>query len=88
MVSDERPAPIRRVSSNTCSGCLLYALGFLLIFAFPVGTIIGVLLIIMGHSISSRNICGNCGNSIEETSRICPVCKSRLYDESKYTPDR
>lgn len=70
--------PKKTVSSNSCSGCLLQCLGLLFLFAFPVGTIIGILLFIASFSISGKTICGNCGNSIEDTANICPTCKQGI----------
>lgn len=56
--------------------------GFLLLMWFPIGTILGFVLIVVGYRQSRRLVCGNCERDLpNETLRRCPSCKSALADE-------
>ncbi len=56
-------------SKSTGIGCLLIIVGIILLFIFPIGTIIGVLLILWGlHHGSKRRglwVCKKCGHQVE-----------------------
>jgi rubrerythrin len=38
----------------------------------------GLLLILLGSSMCRRWVCGHCGNKVEKTSSMCPVCRALL----------
>ena len=59
-------------------GCLVQAFGLLLLFFFPIGTVIGLILLVVGGAMSVKLICSNCGNRVEKTSTLCPTCKEPL----------
>lgn len=61
------------------TGCFVQAIGLIALFFFPVGTIIGLLMIGWGSYLSKKLLCGNCKNKIESPDvTICPVCKEEL----------
>jgi hypothetical protein len=62
--------------------CLIAVLGF---FSWGLGRVGGIgafvslLLIIIGVALDRPKwLCGECGNRIEKTSGLCPVCKATL----------
>ncbi len=55
-------------------GCWIQLIGIVLLFLFPIGTIIGVALLVIGSRFSYKFICSECGNKVEKTSKICPHC--------------
>lgn len=60
------------------SGFLQLA-GLALLFLFPVGTIIGLGLIIYGSAISKKYICSECGYVQQSKHiKICGNCKAEL----------
>jgi hypothetical protein len=60
-------------------GGLVLLIGFLLLATFPIGTIIGVFLIIWGGNLVKVYRCAACGNKVESVKiLVCPVCKEKL----------
>ncbi len=60
------------------AGCFVQALGVVALFFFPIGTVLGVILLIAGSAMSLKTICSRCGNKVEKTSKICPTCQLPL----------
>lgn len=60
------------------SGCLIQGVGLILLFLFPIGTIIGIPLLIVGGLQANKLVCKNCGNPVTKTALICPTCKARF----------
>jgi len=60
------------------SGCLIQAVGLILLFVFPIGTIIGIPLLIYGGISANKLVCKNCGNPVTKAAKICPVCHARF----------
>lgn len=59
--------------------CLIQVLGLILLFFFPLGTILGISLLIYGSIKSVYWICSNCGNKLTDKNvTICSVCKARI----------
>ena len=57
-------------------GIVIRIIGVLLLFAFPVGTIIGIGLIVVGWKMSKIFACSECGNPVNDNKvKICPTCK-------------
>ena len=53
--------------------------GFCLIFVWPIGTIIGIGLLVVGGSMSRKLVCGECGNKVDSHDvKMCPTCKARF----------
>ena len=59
-------------------GCLIQGLGLGLCFFFPIGTVIGVPLLIYGSWRSINHKCSACHNRVEKDARLCPFCKEPL----------
>lgn len=60
-------------------GCLVQFIGVVLLFFFPLGTIIGLFVIIGGHRMAYKHYCGGCGNKLaDKNARLCGVCHSTL----------
>lgn len=55
--------------TKTGLGCLLFIIGLILLFFFPIGTIIGALIIVIGLVVGSQGkaywVCRDCGYKIE-----------------------
>lgn len=51
-----------------------------IVMCFTPGWVMGVVLVVAGLAMDSvrRYVCGACGNRIEKTSVMCPVCQTRL----------
>jgi len=60
------------------TGALVQLIGLILLFIFPIGTIAGVILLVVGSRMSRRLLCGNCGNGVTKDSKICPHCSARF----------
>jgi hypothetical protein len=61
------------------TGCFVQAIGLIALFFFPVGTVIGLLMIGWGSYLSKRLLCGNCKNKVDSKEvRMCPVCREVL----------
>ncbi len=59
------------------AGALVQLVGVILLFVFPIGTLAGIVLLIIGHSMSTKLICSECGNQIEgKQVKICPTCQA------------
>ncbi len=64
-------------------GLLLELLGLVLLFFFPVGTILGFVSIIVGFNMSKKIVCSECMNKIEDKDvKLCPACKA-IFSEQK-----
>jgi hypothetical protein len=60
-------------------GSLVQLLGLVLLFWFPVGTVIGVLLFGTGHFLARKFVCSHCGNVLPRKEvGLCPFCKASL----------
>ena len=60
-------------------GCLIQAIGLAALFFFPIGTFIGVVLLIYGSMKSVYLVCSNCGNRLADKNvKMCPTCKASL----------
>jgi rubrerythrin len=60
------------------AGCMVQAVGLVLLFVWPIGTFIGIALLIYGGTMSGKFICSNCGNPVVKTSTLCPHCKEPI----------
>jgi len=61
-------------ATGTGAGCLIVIIGVLLIGFFPVGTIIGIILILVGLGYGSKQqhfwVCKNCGFKFEREKKL------------------
>ena len=46
-------------------GALVQCAGFIALFIFPIGTIAGVILLVIGSNLSKKFLCSECGNIVE-----------------------
>lgn len=61
------------------SGCLVQGIGFLLLFLFPIGTIIGFALLFAGGLMARKIACSRCGNTLmDKKVVICSACQARF----------
>jgi hypothetical protein len=82
-VSKPPPRVARRVRSQpafwSAVVTMLAGLGLLIVF-WPVGLALIVAALAMDRV---QWICGDCGNRIQRTSKICPTCEARLVKRLK-----
>lgn len=72
-------AKLEKNTQGGFSGALLILAGLVLLFAWPFGTIIGVLLLIAGGCLGNGYRCGDCGNKVDSKQvKMCPTCKAVL----------
>lgn len=60
------------------TGAAVQLLGVVLLFVWPIGTAVGIALLIAGSSMAVKWVCSACGNRIEKGARICPACQAEL----------
>lgn len=71
-------ARVRRARTSSL-GILLEILGVILLFIVPVGTIIGIILLIVGGNMNIKYVCSECENPVASKHvKLCPVCKAVL----------
>ena len=74
-----RYAGIQSKSEGCGAGCFLQLVGLVLLFLFPIGTILGIAMIIWGHFAAQKFSCGNCGNVLSSNSvKLCPACQAHF----------
>lgn len=71
-------AVIKKKSVFFGTGSIVQLLGLLVVWLFPIGTIVGIILLLFGSCLSFKFICSNCGNKVEKEVKLCPVCKEVL----------
>lgn len=72
-------ARIKRKSEIAGAGCLVQGIGLLLLIFFPLGTVIGIVLLLVGSAMSVKWVCGHCGNRVEgKQVKLCPACHASL----------
>lgn len=58
-------------------GCLVQLVGLVLLFFFPIGTIIGFAIMVCGHFMVYKLRCSICGAQIfGKHVKICPACRA------------
>lgn len=73
----KQTANIKTKSEFIGVGCLVQFVGLVLLFFFPVGTIMGVFLLIIGGRLAIKNICSECGNNVANKKvKVCPSCQA------------
>jgi hypothetical protein len=56
-------------------GSLLQLIGVVLLFWFPIGTTLGVLLFVVGYVLSRKFVCSECGYIVlSRAAMVCPAC--------------
>lgn len=70
---------------TTGGGCLGQLIGLIALFFFPIGTLIGIALLVYGSQLSRKWRCSECGNPlIDQHVKICPTCKTEFTDKAKW----
>jgi predicted RNA-binding Zn-ribbon protein involved in translation (DUF1610 family) len=85
-LSDEAtPATIKSKTEFAGVGAAIQAVGLLSCFiAFPVGIIVGVMLIVIGARMAIRLFCSNCGNRVENREvKMCAVCHTTFAEKKR-----
>ena len=67
-------AKIEKSSQFIGAGAFVQLLGFILLWFFPFGTAVGLLLLVKGSMMAVRRVCSQCRNDVNKGSKICPVC--------------
>lgn len=73
----QKNATIKSKSEFIGIGCVvqLVALGF--IWLFPIGTIIAIILLIVGGRMAIKLACSECGNTVSNKQvKVCPSCQA------------
>jgi len=65
---------------------VLQIIGFLLLFVFPIGTVIGLMLMVCGSHMGKYYICECCCNKVDKEAKICPTCKANLSIQKLTNP--
>jgi rubrerythrin len=72
-------ASIKRKNEMAGVGCAIQGIGLALLLWWPIGTILGLVLLVYGSMRACYYVCGHCGNRIADKGvKMCPVCKSVL----------
>lgn len=72
-------AKIKRKSEYAGVGCLVQVLGLVLLFSYPEGTLVGIVLLIVGSEMAVKLVCSECRNKIDNKKvKLCPVCKAEF----------
>lgn len=57
-------------------GALIQAIGVVLLFIVPIGTVVGIALLIIGSVQSRRFVCSACKNRVPSKDvKVCPACR-------------
>jgi Zn finger protein HypA/HybF involved in hydrogenase expression len=72
-------ARLRLARKTSLGGVAMELVGFVLLFLFPIGTIIGICFLIVGFNASKVWRCSNCMNLVADRKvRICPSCGASI----------
>jgi hypothetical protein len=50
------------------------------LYFFPLGTIAGVAMLLIGSAMSKKTLCDEFGNRVEKESRMCPHCRAEFLN--------
>lgn len=68
-------AKVRTEYQSAGAGCLLQLLGLGIVWVFPIGTVLGIVLFLGGSMASRRFVCSNCRNRLTDRQvKVCPTC--------------
>jgi predicted amidophosphoribosyltransferase len=73
-------AHIRKVQRHQVLWALVQIAGICLLFAYPVGTIAGVVILSAGLYFSAAPVCSNCGRRVQRSASTCPHCGHAFVD--------
>ncbi len=65
---------------------LIQLLGFFMLFIFPIGTIIGIMLLVWGgiqyRAVGKQVECPKCKEKIKENAELCKHCGSEIKKDN------
>jgi hypothetical protein len=74
-------AVIRRERRTSRRGLVLEIGGFALMVFFPLGTILGIVLVVIGWRQSFLRVCGNCGTPLRTPEQgSCSRCRAAFTE--------
>ncbi len=77
----EKAVPVKK-HEIAGAGCLLQAVGLAVFFFFPIGTFLGMVLLVYGGIRSRFLICGRCGIRLSgKTLKLCTSCGAEFPSE-------
>jgi hypothetical protein len=85
--SREDASQVRRVATKKVKyefagvGAMVQAIGLIGMFFYPVGTIGGIALLIIGSVMSKKIRCSECGNKVDKESLMCPHCRAEFQSD-------
>lgn len=56
-------------------GALIQLFGVILLFAVPIGTVIGIVLIVVGTKKTYARKCSECAGKVNEGAKVCQHCR-------------
>lgn len=70
---------VERKTESMGTGCLVQGIGVPALFFFPFGTVIGVILLILGSRMATYHVCSECKTKLGgKDARVCPACHAVL----------
>jgi hypothetical protein len=81
----ETPPPVRyaeKIKKTEFAGVssIVQLVGAIALFVFPIGTVAGIILIIIGSNMSQRYTCSECAEKVEKAARRCRHCGAHFED--------
>jgi hypothetical protein len=62
-------------------GGFVQLLGICVLWWFPLGTVVGIILVGVGHVLSKKTLCSQCGTTIaNRDAKLCPTCQCRFIE--------
>lgn len=78
-VDETTQSKIKTQHETFGTGCLLQAIGIGIVWIWPIGTVIGIPLIIIGQVKYKKLICSECGNPVDSKQvKLCPACRAKF----------
>jgi ribosomal protein L37AE/L43A len=70
---------IKRKSEVAGMGCVIQFISLIVVWFFPIGTMIAIALFIIGSAMSRRLVCSQCGTTLSSRKiKICPSCHANF----------
>lgn len=71
----KKTGSVKTKTESLGSGCLVQGIGLCVIWIWPFGTVIGLVLLAGGSIMARKRICSECGNPISNRQvKLCPHC--------------
>jgi hypothetical protein len=66
----------KKVGESMGAGCVVQIIGLIFLFLFPIGTLLGIVLLVWGHRLSYKWQCSRCGSDVPKEGVVCPKCQA------------